>query len=91
MVCYQPLSDKEIKALPVELKVCYYLHAWNKNINPQNFEEWFTYFFSMFDKSGILQDEYEQSMISREELIAFCKVKATKAYNKLYTFITKYL
>lgn len=37
---FQSLSDKEIKKLPLELKVCYLLMEWGKDFQPAGVQQW---------------------------------------------------
>ena len=87
---YRNLTTEEIRALSLELKICYYLCGWNKSFNPKNFDEWadsmFIYFYNEIDK-----EKMDFGVITKEDYKKRCIENAREEYNRLYDFIDRFI
>jgi len=77
---YRNLTEEEIKLLPLELKVCFYLCGWNKSVKIKSPEDWIETFHYLYDN----REEYSTEKDHSKEFMK-------EEYNRLYNFIDKYI
>jgi len=80
------LSLQEKQNLSLEMKICFYLCGWNKNVDPQNFEEWIEHFYQVLVPQDI-EHLYNLGIITREEEKKRCIDRVREEYNRLYDFV----
>jgi hypothetical protein len=71
------LTQEEIRTLPIDLKVCFYLIGWNHDFNPKTVDDWIDCFYTYFGDENC--SDNKSMAIAREE------------FNRLYQFIIKYV
>jgi len=57
---YRSLTKEEIKALPLDLRICYFLQPWNISASIHSVEEWidsFLWLWACDDEGGIFTKE----------------------------------
>jgi hypothetical protein len=72
------LTEEEYIALPLELKICFYLAGWNISANIHSVEDWINTFYFWYDSADEHDDNYKGDG----------KTNAMKEYQKLYDLIS---
>lgn len=77
------LSVEEVKALPLELKVCLYLLRWNKQAKIQTVQDWVDTFWVYYVRNGESSSDPKEERIARRHML--------EEYDRLYQFISTYI
>lgn len=63
---YRPLTTEEIKALPLDLRVCYFLHPWNVRAEIKSVKDWVDIFFCWHATHGDYSDEQLKGILQND-------------------------